>query len=241
METQPVVQRIINLARRWKVFRRLLVYLAGLFFCAFGVGFAISSNLGLSPINSLPYVVSQITGIRMGLCLTVLLVFFMLLQIIILRREFRWINLVQILFVNIFGPFVDMSNWILSDLQVSTYFGQLAMLGISIVLIAIGITLYIDAQVMPLPAEALVIAIAYKIDSKFHRVKIVMDSTVVATAILLSLIFLRELDGVREGTVISAVLVGKLMPLASRVFAPLLCKIGIKEVDAVVGAGFSRP
>ena len=228
MKTQGFARRIIALARERKFLHRLLVYIAGLFICAFGVAFAINSDLGLSPINSFPYVVSQITGIRMGLCLTALLIFFMLLQIVILRREFKWINLVQILFANIFGPFVDLSRLILGDLQIPTYFGQLGMLGISIVLIAIGITLYIDAQVMPLPAEALVIAIAYKIDSKFHRVKIVMDCIVVATAIALSLIFLRGFYGVREGTVLSAVLVGKVMPVASRVFAPLLRKMGVK-------------
>jgi len=231
MSIQPIAQRIVDLARERKFLRRLLVYIAGLFICAFGVAFAINSDLGLSPINSFPFVVSQITGIRMGLCLTVLLVFFMLLQIVILRREFKWINLAQILFANIFGPFVDLSRLILGDLQIPTYVGQLGMLGISIVLIAVGITLYIDAQLMALPAEALVIAIAYKINSKFHRVKIVMDCIVVGTAILLSLIFLREFHGVREGTVLSAVLVGKLMPWVSRMVGPVLCRIGIKEAE----------
>ena len=45
-----------------KFVKRIVIYLAGLFFVALGVAFSVNSNLGVSPVNSLPYVVSRILG-----------------------------------------------------------------------------------------------------------------------------------------------------------------------------------
>ena len=41
---------------------RVLIYVLGLVFLAFSVAFAINSDLGISPVNSLPYAISLVSG-----------------------------------------------------------------------------------------------------------------------------------------------------------------------------------
>ena len=116
---------------------RVIVYALGLLILAFGVAFSVNSNLGVSPANSFPYVVSLILNQKMGTCVTVIFISYILLQILILRKEFQWINLTQILFSTLFGKFVDFAKMVLGDFCIPTYAGRLLMLAISLSLIHI--------------------------------------------------------------------------------------------------------
>ena len=78
-------------ASQWII--RVLLYVVGLFFMALGVAFSVNSNLGVSPINSLPYVISQIIRIPLSLSVVAVFCIYILLQIIILRKGFAPINL----------------------------------------------------------------------------------------------------------------------------------------------------
>ena len=82
---------------------RVVVYLVGLFILAFGVVFAINSNLGISPVNSLPYAASLASGIDAGVCVAIFFLACIGAQIILLRGDFKWINLTQIIFSFVFG------------------------------------------------------------------------------------------------------------------------------------------
>jgi len=210
--------------------KRLCLYVFGLFLWAFGVAFAVNSQLGISPINLLPFIVSEITGIDMGFWVTMLLIVFMLLQIMLMGRNYKLINLTQIIFATIFGYFVSTTRFIMGDFQIPTYAGQLIMMIIAISLISCGVTLYMEARIISLPSEGLCEAFVYRIkNSKFHRVKMIMDSTLVVIGIALSLMFLSGFHGIREGTVLSAIFIGKLIPFFRKVTAPALRKMGIVE------------
>ena len=204
---------------------RIVAYAIGLLILAFGVAFSVNSNLGVSPANSFPYVVSLIIDQKMGTCVTVIFICYILLQILILRKDFQWINLTQILFSTLFGKFVDFAKLVLGDFCISTYAGRLLMLGISVVLIAIGISMYMGAKLVNMPTEGLASAIASKLPNKeFHQVKVMVDCASVSAGLILSLIFLGSLQGIREGTIISAIVIGKVIPYANKVTKPILQK-----------------
>ena len=141
-------------------FKRVILYAVGLLFMAFGVAFSVNSNLGVSPVNSLPYVISKI--IHMDLGNSVILVFscYILVQILVMRRDFKWINLTQLIFSTIFGYFVDLAKWIVGDFAIPTYAGQLLMLAISILLVAIGVSLYMGVKLVNMPMEGMTHAIS---------------------------------------------------------------------------------
>ena len=98
-----------------QIIRRVFVYVFGLLTLAFGVAFAVNSGLGISPVNSLPFIVSLIVNVDMGICVTVLFSLYILFQIIILQKDFKWINLTQLLFSSIFGYFVYFTRMVIGD------------------------------------------------------------------------------------------------------------------------------
>ena len=208
---------------------RILIYCLALLIIAFGVAISVNSNLGVSPVNSLPYVVSQIIGVPMGTCVTVIFCFYILLQVLILRKDFQLIQLLQIVFSTIFGYFVDFAKWVVGDFAIPTYFGQLAMLAISIVLIALGVLLYMDVQLVPLPMEGLSSSIAKKLNKPFPTMKTIVDCIVVGTGIVLCLVFLGKLDGIREGTIITAIVTGKVIAILKKWITPFINRICFGE------------
>ena len=147
------------------------------------------------------------------------------MQILILRKDFQWINLSQILFSTLFGKFVDFAKMVLDGFCFPTYAGRLLMLAISIVLIAIGISMYMGAKLVNMPTEGLASAIAAKLPNKeFHQTKVMVDCASVGTALILSVCFLGGLQGIREGTIISAIVIGKVIPYANKLTKPILQK-----------------
>lgn len=204
---------------------RIAAYAIGLLILAFGVAFSVNSNLGVSPANSFPYVVSLILNTKMGNCVTVIFICYILLQIVILRKDFQWINLSQILFSTLFGKFVDFAKMVLDGFCFPTYAGRLLMLAISIMLIAIGISMYMGAKLVNMPTEGLASAIAAKLPNKeFHQTKVMVDCASVGTALILSMCFLGGLQGIREGTIISAIVIGKVISYANKLTKPILQK-----------------
>lgn len=208
---------------------RVGIYCLGLLFMALGVAVSVNSNLGVSPVNSLPYVISRIINVPMGTCVTVVFCSYILMQFLLLRRQFNPVNLLQIVFSTVFGYFVDFAKVMVGDWVIPTYFGQLTMLAISIALIAVGVLLYMEVQLVPMPMEGLSSTIAGKLNIPFPTMKSVVDCVVVLTGAVLSIIFLGRLDGIREGTVITAIVTGKIIGLLKMKLSPMISKLCFGE------------
>ena len=207
--------------------QRILLYIFGVFTLSLGAVFVVNANLGASPVQAVPLVVSLITEMSIGTSFIAVLILFTLIQIAILRREFKWIQLTQVLVALLFGYLVDFSNFLIRGIQAHNYFGQILMLCVGIVLTASGVTLHMRAKLVNLPPEALTAAITTKVkNGVFHRVRIVQDCALVAIAVVLSFSFLCGIYGVREGTIISALLVGKCIHITNRIWLPVLKRLG---------------
>jgi len=216
--------------RRQKLVYRILSYILGLLLLAFGVAFSVNSGLGVSPTNSLPYVVSAVSGIDLGIAVVIVFSVYILIQIILLRKEFKLINLLQLAFSTVFGYFVNFARLILGDFALPTYFGQLVMLAVSIVLIALGLVFYLTAELVPMPMEGMSLAISKKLPRfQFHQIKICVDSLSVATAALIALTATGGITGVREGTVISALVIGKVMQIMMKPLKPVIRSVCFDE------------
>ncbi len=218
----------------WKYFlRRILVYVLGLLFLAFGVAFSVNSNMGVSPVNSLPYVVSLVSGINMGTCVIGIFSFYILVQIVLLRKNFRWINLTQLIFSTIFGYFVDFSKWAVGDLTFPGYGGQLLMLFFSIILVSTGVCLYMDAELVNMPMEGMTYAVKEILFPRkpFPEVKVLMDCLVVGIGLVVLFLAYGKLEGIREGTILSAVLVGKMMKPLQKILKPRISRFCFGKGD----------
>lgn len=204
--------------------KRGLIYFLGLFIMALGVVFSVKSSLGVSPVTSLANVTHQITEISLGICTTGTYCFYILVELLILRREFKPAMLLQILASFFFGLLVTAATALLSFIPApQPYLLRLLYLFISIPLVSFGVMLYLAPAILPTPGEGLSLALSGKLGKPVATCKLITDCCMVGLSALTSLLFFHALVGVREGTVISALTVGFLMKRMMRYCqAPLL-------------------
>ena len=190
------------------IIRRYLLLLAGLAIMAFGVAFSIKASLGTSPISSVPYVVSLFAPLTVGTATIIMHCVFILLQILILRKKYHPIQLMQLPVAFFFGYLTDFGVWAVQGITCDHYLQQWLVCLIGIFLVAVGVSLEVKAGVVVLAGEGVVLAICKVRTVKFGYMKVGFDVTLVAIACVLSFVFTGRLQGVREGTVAAALLVG---------------------------------
>ena len=190
------------------IIRRYLLLLAGLAIMAFGVAFSIKASLGTSPISSVPYVVSLFAPLTVGTATIIMHCVFILLQILILRKKYHPIQLMQLPVAFFFGYLTDFGVWAVQGITCDHYLQQWMVCLIGIFLVAVGVSLEVKAGVVVLAGEGVVLAICKVLPVKFGYMKVGFDVTLVAVACVLSFVFTGRLQGVREGTVAAALLVG---------------------------------
>ena len=217
---------------RQTLMRKVMIYCAGLFIMAAGVSLSGMADLGMSPVNSIPYVLSEIfTFLSMGTWIIVIFSLYILIQFIILGWDLQPARLLQLICTTLFGYFTDFTNLLAAaflpdpaSLPLSpamAYGVRLLYLVISMVLIALGILLYLAPNLISLPGEGIMQVIADKLHLPLHRVKMCFDITVSLIALVISLAYFRQFHGIREGTVIAAIGVGKILGL----FEPLKLRV----------------
>lgn len=195
---------------RKEIIQRYIVFIIGLFFAGVGVAFTKHGELGVSPISSVANVLSiKIPDLSMGNWLIIWNCVLILGQIVILGRDFKLYQLLQIPLSFLFGYFTDFGMWVVSFIGIPNYFMRLLMLLIGIVVLAFGISLSVIANVIMNSGEAIVKAISDKTEKEFGNVKVCFDISCVTLSIILSLLFFNfKIVGTREGTIISAVCTG---------------------------------
>ena len=175
---------------------------------AFGVAFSIKAALGTSPISSVPYVTSTISGLSVGTTTIIMNFMFVLIQIAILRKKYDWFQLLQFPAAIVFGTMIDVAEYLLKPVAFSNYLEQWLLCVVGVFLVALGVSVEVMANLVTTAGEGIVLAICQVAPVKFSNMKVAFDVTLVCISIALSFIFLGHLDGVREGTIAAAVFVG---------------------------------
>lgn len=193
-----------------EIAKRYVLFIISLFFSALGVAFTKHAELGVSPISSVANIMScKFDSLSLGNWLIIWNCMLILGQIVLLRKNFKPIQLLQIPLSFLFGWFTDLGMLIVSPIPINSYFVRLAMVIAGIVILSFGISLSVIANVIMNSGEAFVKALSDKIHKNFGNVKIAFDVACVLIALILSLIFFDfSIVGTREGTVISALLTG---------------------------------
>lgn len=202
-----------------------VLFIPGLFVMAFGVAFSIKANLGTSPISSLPYTISVITPLSVGTATIVLHCVLIALQILILRKRYQLFQLLQLPIAILFGYLTDFSIAVTDGISYSSYWQQVILCIIGILLVGIGVWMEVRSKVITLAGEGLVLAICQVKPIKFGNMKVIFDVSLVVTSCILGLLFAGGIKGVREGTVAAAVCVGLITKLINRIFEFLQGKL----------------
>ena len=200
---------------------RFLVYVMGFLIMTLGIAVSVKSNLGVSPVSSIPYTVTCVWGIEMGKATILFHIGLVLLQIIILRRAFQLKNLLQVPVGVLFGYLTTFSNYLMTFLpDPGNIYIQLGMMIVSAVLIAIGIFFYVPMDLVPLAGEGAMLAIAKVTKKPFSTIKLIFDISMVVISLITCVLLIHSLGSVGLGTIIAAVLVGSSLKLITRIFGP---------------------
>lgn len=219
---------------------RIPMYFIGLFVMTIGIALSVKSNLGVSPVSSIPYTMTCVWGIEMGKATILFHIILVLIQILLLRKKFKPVQLLQIVIGVVFGYFTTFCNYMVSFLPTPENLGiRIIMVLASTVFVAFGIFLYLPADLIPLAGEGCMQAVSSVTHIEFSKVKIGFDCTMVLVSAITCLTVLHNLGSVGAGTIIAAILVGTLVGIINRAFGKQRDKLLGKTVETAASSAES--
>ncbi len=187
---------------------RWLLFLLAVIIQSSGIALVVKSLLGTSPISSLPYVMSFVWPFTLGETTFAVNMVFVLIQLLVLRKDFTKLHALQIPGTVVFAASIDVFMNFFAFVEPDFYLWKIIILLVGSALVALGISLQGIADVLMLPGDGMVYAITHASHWDFGKVKTTNDVILVSLAVILSSIDLGTIEGVREGTVISALITG---------------------------------
>lgn len=198
---------------------RIPMYFVGLLIMTIGIALSVKSNLGVSPVSSIPYTMTCVWGIEMGKATIIFHAALVLIQILILRKRFKPINLLQVVVGIVFGYFTTFCNYLATFLPSTDNIAmRIVLMLVSTVFIAVGIFFYLPANLIPLAGEGVMQAVSDVTKIEFSKVKMGFDCSMVIISVITCLICIHSLGSVGAGTVIAAFLVGFNLGKLNKVF-----------------------
>ena len=168
--------------------------------CAsFGIALTTTSGLGTTPISSVPWTLTAITGLSFGTTTFLINLLFYLIEAVLLGKAMPKWNILQL---------IEPTSWPAG--LVMSLAGNLWL--------AVGIVLQVRSKTLVQPGEGAVLAISVVTRKAFGTIKVFFDCFLVLSAAVLGFLILNEIVGIREGTLISAILVGSLVKGISKLF-----------------------
>ncbi|MCQ4636206.1 cytidylate kinase family protein [Anaerovorax odorimutans] len=199
-----------------ELLKRYIFFFLGLFINSFGISFITKASLGTSPISSVPYTLSLAFTPTLGMFTLYMSIVLIIIQLILLRKNFPKQYWLQLPISFLFSGFIDLTMYLLNALAPETYIVKFLCLLLGCAILGFGVFMEIVADVVMLPGECFVNAISKTFHTDFGKTKVAFDSSMAISAAIMSLILFRELAGVREGTIIAAVLVGMIARFLKR-------------------------
>lgn len=199
---------------------RILVYVVGMFILALGLTLNTKANLGVSPIISVPYSISQITGLNFGDLTFVVYAMFVVVQIIIhirLKNHKRIAS--DILQLPLSLIFTRLLNIFTVHIPTSQNLGiRFIILTFAIICTGIGAAMSLSMQIVPNPGDGIVQALAERFDKSLGITKNLFDCLNLSITLCISLFIAHQIVGVGIGTVIAVVGVGRVIALFNHIF-----------------------
>ncbi|MFA5528524.1 MAG: DUF6198 family protein [Peptostreptococcales bacterium] len=193
---------------KYGLLKRWLLLIVGLVTLSFGIAFSIKSDLGTSPISSVPYVISLFTDFSIGNLTIIMHSFFIVIQMLLLRKKFEKVQLLQLPVTIAFGYLIDLCLWLMEGISPLNYLMQWILCIIGILMVSTGIYLQVNSKLVTLAQIGLVVSVCRVLPLKFGNAKIILDVSFVVIATILSLHFMDGLYGIREGTAAAAIFIG---------------------------------
>lgn len=199
-----------------ELLKRYIIFIIGLFVNSFGVSFITKASLGTSPISSIPYALSLGFKPTLGMFTFYMSIILIMIQILLLRKDFTKQYLLQIPVSIIFSWFIDLTFELLSSMNPDTYWMSFVSLIVGCAILGVGVYMEMVADVVMLPGESFVKAVSVTFHKDFGKTKVIFDTSLTVIASVIGFVLFHKLAGVREGTIIAALIVGMIARFLKR-------------------------
>ncbi len=202
--------------------KNILKYLLGMIILAAGLTLNTKVTLGVSPILSIPYCLSEILHFSFSdlvFCWYCILIFFQLIIHFHLKKEKYLIltDIAQILISLLFTRVMNVYSRIIPvfEQDCNGFFSSLPfriiMLAAAIILTGIGASLTLHARLIPNPGDGIVQALSDLLKKPVGTCKNMTDISCVSLTLLISLLFTGKPVGIGIGTLIAMLGVGRVI------------------------------
>lgn len=208
-----------------QLIKRYITMLSGLFIMTFSVRLTVATNLGTSPLSTLPNVFAfLLPDVSFGVITFFWNLLLIAAQMIVLREKYDFVQLLQIPLTFVFSAMLDFHNLYINKLSIGTlpFAARLALSFVGCLVLAVSVSITVKSNVVMNSGEAIVKAIADKSKVNFGTVKVALDVLYVVLGIILSYAFFGKLCGVGIGTLILAIFTGIFVRLFDKLVFPLL-------------------
>ncbi|MBW3090559.1 YczE/YyaS/YitT family protein [Bifidobacterium miconisargentati] len=197
--------------------KRLVSMLAGLAIESFGIALITKSNLGTSPISSIAWVVTlRFPWISFGVTTFVMNAIFVAIEVILLRRDFKPVQYLQLAVTFWFAATLDVSMMLLTWFSPTEWWLRGIGLLLGTALLAFGICMEVSPKLIMVPGEGIVRAFSMVTKVRFGTVKVCFDISLIVIAGVLSFLFFGRLNGLGIGTIIAAAITGLIVNFFNR-------------------------
>lgn len=203
--------------------KRLGLYFLGILILGFGIVLNTKTGLGVAAINSVPFGISEMTNLSLGMATTILYIIFVGVQLLIYQKlDFK--VLLQIPFSYFMGYVLDFYNNLLNFTVISLPVA-LVLLAIAILATALGAYVVVTLDLIPNPADGMVKALSQVIDKEFGKTKLLFDCRMMLVTIITTYCLAGKIIGIGIGTILSAGFIGQIIVIYNRYFTKHLTLI----------------
>lgn len=202
--------------------KRYFLYFIGLNLIALGIVMNITTGLGVAALSSSIYATSEIFQLSLGVASIMWYILFVFLQCIISKSITREIVL-EIPLSFAFGYLMDFYDMIIIFTPSSLFISLLVLL-LAVILISMGVYLTSQTNLVLNPGDGIVKTISTVYNQPFYNIKNYFDISMIICSIALSVITHHPIMGIGAGTLISAILIGRLIKLWHIIFNRILFK-----------------
>lgn len=205
-------EKCLNLQQNY--IKRSLMLILAILISAFGMALLVKSTLGQSTVSAISYNIGIIANMKTGTVLALINYICFIGQIIILRRKFKLIQVLQLIIATLFGSIINIFLYdvpFIANIELNNYVLKLMVLLSGIICMAYGVSLMIIADLIFLPFEGFCNVIALKLNTPFGIIRRYIDILFVVFSLVIIVIYKIPNTSVREGTIIYTLLFGNLI------------------------------
>lgn len=196
---------------------------------ATGVAVGLKAAVGVGAWDAFSQATSTVIGIKVGTFSMMMNLSCIIVQLVILKKDFQPLAFLQIFMAVLLGFFVNLVYYdVLASLTINSYIINLMIYVGSLLIIIAAVALIMSIDFLSFPLEAACVAIASKTRFSFGTIRQWVDIVSIIGAVTIALLFRNPIP-VREGTVIGMLMFGPLIARFIPVFRPMVKKWGFAE------------